>query len=241
MRVARVERPGGLARALRELGFDRSLPVLVVVGGADGLADTDREGLEPLIDNLAALAERRGAVVIDGGTDVGVMQLLGRARARGLSFPLLGIVVAELAVEPPATAAEGQAMLEPNHSHVLLVPGRDWGDEAPWLARAAGIVAGERPSVTILVNGGEIAYADAAASVAEGRQVLVVAGSGRSADSIAAAFRGEPAGEHARVLAASDLVKAIDLRDDAELLIVEQLFAAGSSRLDAGGREADLR
>ena len=226
MRVARVESSGGMARALRELGFDQSLPTLVVVGGADGLAAADHERLAPLIENLAALAERRGAAVVDGGTDVGVMQLLGRARARGLTFPLVGVVVAGLAAEPPAEPRDGQASLEPNHSHVLLVPGAEWGDEVPWLAQAAGILAGDKPSVTILVNGGDIAYADAAASIAEGRRVLAVAGSGRSADSVAAAVHGEPAGKRARMLAGSKLVRAIDLRADSELLLVEQILSA---------------
>ena len=218
VRVARVERPDELPRALQELGFVRPQPTLVVVGGADGLSGTDRERVVPLIEKLTALAERRTAVVVDGGTDSGVMQLLGRARRRRPSFALLGVAVAALA----------HASLEPNHSHVLLVPGAAWGDEVPWLTRTAGILAGDQPSLTVLVNGGEIAYADAAASIEEGRRVVVVAGSGRLADAVAAASRGQAEGSAARTLAASDLVSTLDLGDDPELLLVERLLAAGS-------------
>jgi len=213
-----VERPDELPRALQELGFVRPQPTLVVVGGADGLSGTDRERVVPLIEKLTALAERRTAVVVDGGTDSGVMQLLGRARRRRPSFALLGVAVADLA----------HASLEPNHSHVLLVPGAAWGDEVPWLTRTAGILAGDQPSLTVLVNGGEIAYADAAASIEEGRRVVVVAGSGRLADAVAAASRGQAEGSAARTLAASDLVSTLDLGDDPELLLVERLLAAGS-------------
>ena len=47
-----------------------------------------------------------------------------------------------------------------------------------------GLLARDRRSLTLLVNGGEIALRDAAASVAERRAVLVVVGSGRTADTI---------------------------------------------------------
>ncbi len=223
MQVLRVERTSDLPGALEELGFMRPLPTLVLVGAAERLTPPDLERLDPVLDELAAAVERVGAAVVDGGTDAGVMRLIGRARARGRDFPLLGVVVAALAGEPGAALEAGQASLEPNHSHVLLVPGGVWGDEVPWLARVAGLLAGGAPSATVLVNGGEIAYADAAASIAEGRRVLAVAGSGGAADAVAAAVRGEPAGERARALVASDLVRAVELRDDSGLPLLEEI------------------
>jgi SLOG in TRPM, prokaryote len=222
MRRLRVQRTSDLPGALRELGFTRPQPTLVLIGGADRLIQAELEQLDPVLEELAGLAERAGAAVVDGGTDVGVMRRLGAARARGRTFPLVGVVVSALAAEPGAELSAEQALLEPNHSHVLLVPGGEWGDEVPWLARVASIIAGGAPSATMLVNGGEISYADAAASVAEGRQVLALAGSGGAADAVAAALGGEPAGERARALAASGLVHAVDLGDDAALP-VEQL------------------
>ena len=51
----------------------------------------------------------------------------------------------------------GQAPLELNHSHFVMVPGDEWGDESNWIAQVADTVAGDMASVTLLVNGGEIA------------------------------------------------------------------------------------
>ena len=48
------------------------------------------------------------------------------------------------------------------------------------------LLAGGAPSATVLVNGGEIARQDVAQSLAAGRPVVVVAGTGRLADELAA-------------------------------------------------------
>jgi len=191
----------GVAARLR---LDAERPCLVLVGGADGLGAADVETLEGLFaDVLAPLVASVGAVVVDGATDTGVMRLMGRARAAGShTFPLVGVV-------PGALADWG---LEPNHSHVVLVPGREWGDETPWISSLAGALAGARGSATLLVNGGEISWADAEASVARGRPVVAVAGSGRTADAIAAG-----ADERAARLATSGLVHAVDLADPGAL------------------------
>ncbi len=58
-------------------------PVLVVVGGASGMPD-ESPGLSTLFDDvLAPLVEKAGATVVDGGTDEGVMRLMGAAREAG--------------------------------------------------------------------------------------------------------------------------------------------------------------
>ena len=230
MRVLRLERTSDLPAALTELGFTRPLPTIVVVGAADRLTSAELEFLEPVLDDLAALVERTGAAVVDGGTDAGVMRLVGRARGRGRDFPLVGVVVAALAGEPGAEPAAGQAPLEPNHSHVLLVPGAAWGDEVPWLARVAGALAAGAPSATVLLNGGDISYADAAASIAAGRRVLAVAGTGGAADAVVGAIRGEPAEEPARALAASELVRVVELSHDSGPSLIEEI-----ERIVSGG------
>jgi hypothetical protein len=48
-------------------------------------------------------------------------------------------------------------MLQKDHTHFILTPGSDWGDEAPWLSRLASVLAGDAPSLTLLINGGAIA------------------------------------------------------------------------------------
>jgi SLOG in TRPM, prokaryote len=219
----RVERWGDLPEVLAEIGLGRSIPTLVCVGAAARLSGQESERLEPLFAELTALAERRGAAVVDGGTDRGVMRLFGRAHARAHDFPLLGVAVAELVAPLGSELDDGRCPLEPNHTHALLVPGDEWGDEVPWLARVATILAGGAPSVTLLVNGGEITYADAEASIAEGRPVLVAAGSGGTADVVAAAARGAATVERAHALADCELVRAFDLGEESEQQLLTEI------------------
>jgi hypothetical protein len=77
---------------------------------------------------------------------------------------------------------------KPSHTHFIIVPGDEWGAESPWIAQTTSVLAGGEPSVTVLINGGEIAYADVERSVQARRRVVVVAGSGRTADAIAGAL-----------------------------------------------------
>jgi SLOG in TRPM, prokaryote len=156
-RAVRVEAIDALPGAVRELEVG-GRTALVVVGGASGMSPPEIRRLGPLFrDVLAPLAQRVGATVIDGGTDTGVLQLMGSARGEGgWRFPLIGVIVDELA--SCSSAARVEAVdLEPNHTHFVLVPGSEWGEEAPWLARLAKVVAGSSQSATVLVNGGEIA------------------------------------------------------------------------------------
>jgi hypothetical protein len=221
MRTMRIERPDDLAQGLEELGLAPPRPTVVVAGGACNLSNDDAGLIEPALADLAGAADRLGAAIVDGGTDAGVMQILGRQRSRGYSFPLVGVVVDSLAVEPGRQPDGEQAALEPNHSHAVLVPGEEWGDEVPWLVRVADALAAGAPSMTVLANGGDIAFADAAASVNRGRVLLTLDGSGRTADAIAAAARGEPADERARAVVASGLVHVLDLREDGTGLAAE--------------------
>ena len=228
MKKVRVDRPRALPSALEELGLVPPLLTLVLSGGAARVEVSEFARLRPVIEEISGVAERVGAVVVDGGTDEGVMRLMGQARARGRSFPLVGVVVASLAVEPGATLTGEQAVLEPNHTHVVLVPGRRWGDEVPWLAGVAGVLAGDAPSATVLVNGGEIAYADVAASVSAQRPVLAIDGTGRTADALAAACRGEQSDPRARSLTESGLVQAINVRENHHLVELERILSGRS-------------
>lgn len=216
----RVDVPDDLPAALAAGGLSNPRPVLVLVGGAGGLSPAEQARLTPLfVHGLVPAVERSGAAVVDGGTDSGVMRLLGEARAasRG-QFPLVGVVAEETVRLPDGGAARDDAAdLEAHHTLFVVVPGADWGSEAPWIQRTATQLARTAPSMTVLVNGGDIAFGDAFLSVEASRPVLVIAGSGRSADLIAAALRGETADARARDLAASHLVSQVDV-DDPEAL-----------------------
>ena len=218
--AARVARPcqfSDVAAAVAGLGLRVQRPVLAVVGGAAGLDEAGKKRLLALFGHaLVPVVVSRQAVVVDGGTDSGVMQLIGRARAAaGVSFPLVGVAAEKTIILPGDDAEPGdRAPLERNHSHFVLVPGSSWGDESPWLSRVATVIAGGAPSATILINGGEIAFQDVAHSLDANRPVLAIAGTGRTADRIAAAVEGDRADEQAARLAGSPLITAVSWADD---------------------------
>lgn len=215
-RMARVATRDELPALLTNFDLRDPRPVVVLVGGAGGLEDADLARLRPLFDEgLAPVVEAVGACVIDGGTDAGVMALIGQARAKlGATFPLIG-VVASGTIEPPAnaTTTSSAPSLEPNHTHVVLVPGSQWGDESPWLTAIAAELAGDDPSVTVVVNGGEVTVDDAIRSVDAGRPVLVVAGSRRAADTMAGALLSDTTDKRVKKVAASGLLEAVHLRE----------------------------
>lgn len=179
--------------ALTALGLRDDVPVLVVVGGAGGMAADELVALRPVFDDVVAVLEERGGTAVDGGTDAGVMRLLGEARhGAAATFPLVGVVAEGTVRVPGRSHAAHAADVEPGHTHLVLVPGREWGDESVWIAEVATVLAGQAASATLLVNGGEVAYADVEHSRRHRRPVVVLGGSGRCADDLAAAAGGDP-------------------------------------------------
>ena len=213
--VARVRGDADLSRAVRSLGIGVSRPVLVVVGGADGMSDGALATVEHALTGIAPLLDRWNVVVVDGGTDSGVMRLAGQVReARSARFPLVGVVAEGTVVLPGKEPRPGSSQLEPRHTHVILVPGDQWGDESPWLSRVAAVIASGHPSVTLVGNGGDITYADVEQSLQDGRPVIVLAGTGRAADSIAAAAaNGGEDGSRAASIARSAEVTVVPAGD----------------------------
>jgi hypothetical protein len=227
-----------IADALSQLGVRAGRRALVIVGGAGKMADQDEARLRSLFqEGVAPLAAAYDIVVMDGGTDAGVMRLAGQARAHAeAGFDLIGIAAQGTVALPGRTGqATDRAPLEPHHSHFVFTPGTEWGDEAPWIARVATTLAGDQPSATILINGGEIAWQDAAESVAAGRPVFTVAGSGRTADILARAVQGDEANPRAQALVASGLINVLNLADDPAIIktmLLEALTLPGPEDID---------
>jgi hypothetical protein len=232
--IAQVMSVSGIPLALEAMELaERHRPVLVVIGGASKLGEADYQQVQRLfLDVLAPIAQKWQASVVDGGTDAGVMQLMGQARdAMGGTFPLVGVAPIELAMLPDQPLKSEDAIpLEPYHSHFFLVPGSSWGDESAWIAAIASELAGSAPSITVLINGGEITWADALQNVRAGRSMIVIAGSGRTADLLAAGLRGEPTDARAEELIASRLVQLVELAADSDVLTttIEAVFAGES-------------
>jgi hypothetical protein len=221
LRVAESQRAPGvridgledLGEAVAALELDRS-PVVVLVGGASNMAPNDRTrvGLT-LIDALIPVVRRAGAIVVDGGTRAGVMELIGDAREKTRSdFPLVGVVVASLGANPGRATASGAAPLDPRHTHFVLVPGERWGDEAAYIAGFAAALAEGETSVTVVANGGDIAWDDVRFSIAQRRVIVVLAESGGTADELAQAKT-----QRARELHESGLLSVASLDRTAEV------------------------
>ncbi|HEV7653123.1 MAG TPA: hypothetical protein VGP36_00075 [Mycobacteriales bacterium] len=185
--------PDAVAAALARAGLPVGRrPVVVLVGGAGRLVVPDPPAWAALFrDGLVAGLVRAGGCLLDGGTDAGVLRLAGVARAAaGADYPAVG-VVAEGTVRWPGRkpALPDAADLGPQHTHLVVVPGSAWGLDPPWISLVAGALAGPAPALTVVVNGGPITAEDVRRSLDAGRRVVVVAGSGRLADALAAARR----------------------------------------------------
>jgi hypothetical protein len=206
-----VARPDDLAAALATLGLGDARTVLVVVGGAQTLTGAQLDAVEGLLATVVVpLCDELGAAVVDGGTDVGVMAAMGRARAaKGGTFPLVGVVATGTVVgggpSGVGTVAE-RAHLEQHHTHFVVVPGSAWGDESPWIIEVARQLAAGSPVAGLLVGGGDISAHDVDNLVAAGYPVLALAHTGGVADRLA----GE---DHAPVDVVDGLARPADLGD----------------------------
>ena len=225
-RAVHVTEANELGAALGTLGLRPPRPTVVVVGGAAGLEEARMDGLRPVFAvGIVPVIQKYGAVGVDGGTRFGVMRLFGEARAaRQATFPLVGVVAAgPVKLSRDQASAHVEMALELNHTDFVFVPGEQWGAEAPWIARTATVLAGTIGSATVLVNGGQIAYSDVEHSIEAGRPVVVISGSGGTADVFAAALTGASVDERAAGLVKSGLIRAVPLDEPA--LLAELLTA----------------
>lgn len=186
-----IETETDITKVLEKLDLQQQRPVIVVIGGANLMSDEDLVRVKTLFaEIIAPLTQELGAYVVDGGTNAGIMRLMGEARA-GIkaTFALIGVCPIDLVNLPHQTNPLAEIALEPHHTHFMLVPGSNWGDESPWLAQIASYLSGNLPSVTVLINGGAISLVDAQENVARNRPLVVIAGTGRLADDIAKVVR----------------------------------------------------
>jgi len=195
--------------------------VILLFGGAAGLDDSCKVQLAALFaDGVTPVAAELGALIIDGGTQSGVMAMMGEAVAR---YPgtrqLLGIApkgkITHPEISRASTVSDG-APLNRNHSHFVLVESNEWGSETPKMLELA--CAFNSPTIAILVNGREIARKEALQSVRNGWPLLVVEGSGRFADEVSAAVRDGQAAKSTEVreIAHSDRVALFRIDDGTE-------------------------
>lgn len=180
-----------LAQAVSELKLGNTQPVIVLIGGM--IEKQELAASMKAIQSIAKVAEDMKALVICGGTDMGVMSEIGLMRSRnGYKFPLIGITLEDLVTWPGGPKSTkfllwGKQLwpLAPHYTHFILVPGNQFGDESPWIVDAATILSKGHQSVTILINGGEVSRKDIDLSLENGRPVIALARTGRLADELA--------------------------------------------------------
>ena len=180
-----------LVQAISELRLDNGSPVIVLIGGE--IDERQAEATRRAINTIVGIADDLNAVVICGGTDMGVMAEIAQIRWKsGYTFPLVGIAPEKLVTwtdGPQSTKflwwGEKRWQLEPHYSSFILVPGSQFGDESPWIIDTATIVSKGHRSVTILINGGEVSRKDIQLSLEMGRPVIALSHTGRLADELA--------------------------------------------------------
>jgi SLOG in TRPM, prokaryote len=225
--VVTAAREASTQAILDALGIVSPPAVILLFGGAAGLDDSRKADLATLFaEGVTPVAADLGALIIDGGTQSGVMAMMGEAVAR---YPgtcqLLGIAPKGKIAHPEivgASAVSDGTPLEPHHSHFVLVESAEWGGETTTMLELAR--AFNAPIVAILVNGGAIAADECLQSVRNGWPLLVVEGSGRFADELSATVRD---GQSAKSTEVSEIARSgrVELFrvDDAAQKLKDQL------------------
>ncbi|NOY58807.1 MAG: hypothetical protein GXO75_07720 [Calditrichaeota bacterium] len=173
--------PAELVSALK---LPKAEGVILLVGGAGFASPEALKRMSAFFDALAEVLVRRNITVIDGGTNAGVMALMGRALAeKGRRAPHIGVLPAKAQVDESGLLAE--EIPEPHHSHFVLINSNQWGDETMVMNSLAHLIAGNAPVLVFLVNGGQIALKEIELSIHKGYDIIIVRGSGRLADEIA--------------------------------------------------------
>lgn len=194
--AVKVETDTPVTDILRVLGIPTPTASLFISGGAGGMSDEDVEKTRLIMDQgVAKFAAEHEIIVIDGGTESGVMQMVGEARLNHhYGFPLIGVAPAGKVSYPGHRNPHSEAELDSNHSHFVLVNTDDWGGESQMIVDLTRKVSGNRKkqALGVLINGGKIAQQDIYLATAKGDQnipILVLEGSGRFAEELATAFR----------------------------------------------------
>lgn len=178
---------------IEQLGIKQPKSVLLVIGGADSLDEKLGMRLTQLFGRgIARAATELKALVIDGGTEAGVMKMMGQGVAdRGYKTNLLGVAPRAL-VQYPGSEAGGEVSLDPNHSHFVLVDGQTWGSETGVIFKLMSHLTTNTPSVVLLAGGGEVSKNECLQAVRQRLSLMVLEGSGGAADEIAAAWKAKP-------------------------------------------------
>ncbi len=182
---------------LHALDIRQPKALIMIVGGASNMSEQLYPNLVQLFAHgVAHVAISVGAMIIDGGTQTGVMMMMGQGVAEQQHrSTLLGVAPTGRVTypsKPPQVGDDERIPLDPNHSHFVLVEVGKFGDETETMYGLAAVLSIACPSVAVLINGGPIAEEEVLHNVRQGRPIIVIEGSGRLADDVARLWRGKP-------------------------------------------------
>lgn len=196
--VASPKSRADLPALVNALGLRMNRPLIMLIGGC--IHPLQADVTHDVLQSIAHTAEQMGALVLAGGTHTGVMGTTGQIRClENYSFPLIGVVPQDMPVYPGGPtmrqylrSEEKRRELAPFYSHMLLVPGGKYGNEASWVLGLADELSPRETSISVLVNGVNVTRKDIQLNLQAHRKLLALAGNSRLADELASHPLGDP-------------------------------------------------
>ena len=188
-----------------QLQSSKPKSIILIFGGASGNLDTSDTSitiLHQILDDVLQYAADNDAIIIDGGTKSGIMEIVGQRASKieqSKKPIILGVAPAGLISLINSTKQEDnyknegdndgendKVLLDPNHSHFVLVEGDKWGDETIKLFEiASSLSTSDIPIVALLSGGGRISKKEILFCINQNWPVIVIEKTGYLADEIA--------------------------------------------------------
>jgi hypothetical protein len=198
--------------------------LIIFNGGTAELEPALQKKLTVILqDGLAQIVVEEQITLLTGGTQAGIFALLGEGLGKwGRSAPCIGVCVENLVrwKAPLVKMAKDKLIpLEPHHSHFVLVDGKKWGDELNTMYTLGEHLSKNCPTINIYAGGGQICKREMQTAIAQGRKMILLAGSGRLTDEVLKAHHGEEVDdEEIKEIAEKGDIVALNMSDGPEAL-----------------------
>jgi hypothetical protein len=206
-----------------------NFPTLILSGNASSLGQEQTRAITTFFEHLAAglgyLAGRYA--ILDGGTDKGVIHLLGDALERTGTLPERYI-----GVFPRFYYDKHPDRVEPHHTHIFLTDG-EFGEEVPVMGQIRQAICRPAHTCLLLVDGGRIALLDMAEHARADIPLYVLLGSGILPQGFADAQAGNPHPyplESHRALLATGLVRFVSMAHTVRSVVEIVSLLSGEGR-----------
>ena len=191
-----------------QLQLSKSKSIILIFGGASGNLDTSNTSitiLYQILDDVLQYALNNDAIIIDGGTKSGIMEIVGQrvSQIEQSKKPIiLGVAPAGLISLSKSIKQEDndknndnednvkenyRVLLDSNHSHFVLVGRDSWGDETIKLFEISSTLSinNDIPAVALLADGGKISKKEILFCIDHKWPIIVIENTGYLADEIA--------------------------------------------------------